>query len=109
MAELVPELPALPPLSALPELPAEDASTPAAPVMLTIKWVHRSRRERIKTALGYSGAWTVTLAVIAMTVVGATVLTLGADRSTALAGIAGKQGAEAAMSAAASLRALFKP
>jgi hypothetical protein len=99
-AEVVPEPAELPPLT---ELPALDPET-TAPAVRSIKWVQRSRRERLKSALGYSVAWIVTLGVIAMTVVGVTVLTLGMDTSVKLAAKAGKQGAEAASTAVVTLK-----
>lgn len=102
VAEIVPEPVALPPLARLPALDQETA----APAVRTIKWVQRSRRERLKTALGYSVAWTVTLGVIAMTVVGVTVLTLGMDTSAELAAKARKQGVEAASTAVVTLKRL---
>lgn len=104
VAEVVPEAPGLPPLA---QLPVFEPAT-AAPVMLTIPWIHRPRRERLKSVLGQSAAWTVTLGVIAVTVAGATVLTLGADKSSSLAAVAGKQGVEAAAAAAATLKQYFK-
>jgi hypothetical protein len=104
VAEVVPEPPELPPFTALPEVEA----AMAAPAIQTIKWMHRSRRERFRSALGHSAAWSVTLAVIALTVAGATVMTLGAEKSSSLAAMAMKQGAQAASTAAATLKQLIK-
>ena len=98
-AEVVPEPADLPPL---PELPEVDATTPT-PALLAIRWVQRSKRERLKSALRYSTAWTVTLGVIAVTIVGATLLTLGPDTSSNIAAKASRHGAEAALAAIAKL------
>ncbi len=75
--------------------------------MSSIKWVKGARRERLKTALGYSAAWLITLAVIAVTVAGATVLTLGAEKSSDLAAKASQHGAQAASTAIAGLKLLI--
>lgn len=104
LAEVVPEPAELPPL---PELPAADTAT-AAPTVHSIKWIQRSRRDRLKTALGYSAAWTVTIAVIAVTVGGATVLTLGAEKSADLAAKASKHGTDIATAAVAAVKLLMR-
>ncbi len=103
VAEVVPEPAALPPLPVLPEL---DLGA-SAPAMSSIKWVKGARRERLKSAVGYSAAWLITLAVIAVTVAGATVLTLGAEKSSDLAAKASQHGAQAASTAVATLRSLI--
>ena len=103
MAEVVPEPAELPPLRTLPTF---DPAT-AAPTMHSIKWMQRSRRERLKTALGYSAAWTVTIAVIAVTVGGAIVLTLGAEKSADLAAKASKHSMDIATTAVAGLKLLI--
>jgi hypothetical protein len=102
VAEVVPEPAELPTLT---ELPAFDQEA-AAPVAGVVTWMQRSRKQRLKTALGYSLAWIVTLGVIAMTVIGVTVLTLGMDTSVKLATKAQQQSAEAASSAVIALKRL---
>jgi hypothetical protein len=101
-AEVVPEPAELPPLV---ELPTLDTAT-GGPRLRSIKWVRQSRRARLKAALGYSAAWAVTMVVIAITVIGATLVTLGSAKSLELATIAWTHGAETASSVVALLKGL---
>ena len=46
-----------------------------------VDWLKRSKRARVKSALRYSAAWLITMAVIAATVGGGVVALLGVDKA----------------------------
>lgn len=69
----------LPPVLATP--PEEET---AGMPMFTVRWAHSRRRERLKSVVTQTAAWTVTGGVIAATIVCTAFLALGPAKTAAL-------------------------
>ena len=73
------DLPLEPP-NRLPDVADDPANARPARVH-AVNWLKRSKRARVKSALRYSAAWLITIAVIAATVGGGVVALLGVDKA----------------------------
>jgi hypothetical protein len=103
-AEAVPDVPPVLPFTPLPPSNVDAGDDDASPVRAG-PWMQRRRRARIWGAVQASGAWFITLSVVALTSVLALMAAVGVNKTLDLARLAAEKGPATLASAAMAVRA----